>query len=61
MQHITLQVRCASYTAALAAGEPVRPSNTSSTLADGLAVPVVGENAFKVARPLVDKVEEDVE
>jgi threonine dehydratase len=46
--------RAASYTAALSAGEPVliemRP-----TLADGLAVPKVGDNAFRLARGLVDR------
>jgi threonine dehydratase len=46
--------RAASYTAALAASEPVliemRP-----TLADGLSVPKVGENAFRLARELVDR------
>jgi threonine dehydratase len=46
--------RAASYTAALAAGEPVliemRP-----TLADGLAVPRVGDNAFRLARELVER------
>jgi len=45
---------CASYTAALKAGKPVlapfRP-----TLADGLAVPMVGANAFEVARHYVDE------
>jgi threonine dehydratase len=46
--------RAASFTAALAAGEPVlvemRP-----TLADGLSVPKVGDNAFRLARELVDR------
>ena len=46
--------RAASFTAALAAGRPVcvpmRP-----TLADGLSVPQVGDNAFQIARDLVDK------
>lgn len=46
--------RAASYTAALTAGEPVliemRP-----TLADGLSVPRVGDNAFRLARELVDR------
>eukprot|EP00128_Syssomonas_multiformis_P008837 Colp12_sorted_trinity150504_noHs@25985 len=47
--------RCASYTAALEAGKPVVAA-IQPTLADGLAVPCVGENAFAVARNLVDKV-----
>lgn len=45
---------CASFTAALEAGEPV-PTPTTPTLADGLAVPVVGPHAFKVARHYVDE------
>lgn len=45
---------CASYTAALRAGRPV-PVPVTPTLADGLAVPVVGSNAFKVARHYVDE------
>jgi len=47
--------RCASFTAALAAGAPV-PAETLPTLADGLAVPVVGPHAFAVARHWVDEV-----
>jgi threonine dehydratase len=43
----------ASFSAALKAGKPtkimIRP-----TLADGLAIPEVGANAFQIARPLVD-------
>lgn len=46
--------RAASFTAALAAGRPVR-IDMKPTLADGLAVPQVGENAFRIARDLVDK------
>jgi threonine dehydratase len=46
---------CPSYTAALEAGHPVT-AKTTATLADGLAVPMVGENAFEVARDLVDSV-----
>jgi threonine dehydratase len=45
---------CASYTAALKAGKPVAASVTP-TLADGLAVPVVGPHAFEVARHYVDE------
>lgn len=46
--------RAASFTAALAAGKPV-PVELKPTLADGLAVPMVGANAFQLARELVDK------
>ena len=46
---------CASFTAALAAGEPVRV-NAKPTLADGLGVPQVGANAFAIARNRVDEV-----
>ena len=45
---------CASYTAAMRAGKPV-PASFTPTLADGLAVPVVGSNAFEVARHFVDE------
>jgi len=45
---------CASFTAALKAGKPV-PTETTPTLADGLAVPVVGSHAFEVARHYVDE------
>lgn len=45
---------CASYTAALRAGRPV-PFPMTPTLADGLAVPVVGAHAFEVARHYVDE------
>ena len=44
----------ASYIAALKAGKPV-PASITSTLADGLAVPVVGPHAFEVARHYVDE------
>jgi threonine dehydratase len=44
----------ASYTAALGAGKPV-PAKVTPTLADGLAVPTVGSNAFDVARHYVDE------
>ena len=43
----------ASFTAAMKAGKPVK-ADVSPTLADGLAVPRVGENAFAIAAPLVD-------
>jgi threonine dehydratase len=46
--------RAASFTAALAAGKPV-PVPLAPTLADGLAVPQVGGNAFALARRLVDR------
>ena len=45
---------CASYTAALRAGKPV-PAPFTPTLADGLAVPIVGPHAFAVARHYVDE------
>uniref|UniRef100_A0A7S2UXC5 Serine racemase n=1 Tax=Fibrocapsa japonica TaxID=94617 RepID=A0A7S2UXC5_9STRA len=48
---------CASFTAALEAGHPSAPVDHKPTLADGLAVPVVGGNAFEVARHYVDRVE----
>jgi threonine dehydratase len=44
----------ASFTAALKAGAPVC-FPTKATLADGLAIPVVGTNAFTVAHKLVDR------
>jgi len=48
-------VACASFTAALSAGGPVL-AQTTSTLADGLAVPQVGGNAFLVAKEYTDDV-----
>lgn len=47
--------RCASFSQAMKAGKPVYVK-AESTLADGLAVPKVGVNAFATAAPLVDKV-----
>ncbi|MBA3832686.1 MAG: threonine ammonia-lyase [Chthoniobacterales bacterium] len=44
----------ASFSAALAAGKPVRIA-TSPTLADGLAIAQVGDNAFAIARRHTDK------
>jgi threonine dehydratase len=44
----------ASFSAALRAGEPTR-INTQATLADGLAIPQVGTNAFRIAKDLVDR------
>lgn len=44
----------ASYTAALKAGRPVGTVVTP-TLADGLAVPMVGPHAFEVAKHYVDE------
>jgi threonine dehydratase len=44
---------CPSYTSAIRAGKPVSVT-TTPTLADGLAVPCVGENAFSVAKHYVD-------
>jgi threonine dehydratase len=46
--------RAASFQAALGAGHPVHVA-MQPTLADGLAVPCVGENAFAIARKLVDR------
>eukprot|EP00428_Durinskia_dybowskii_P063089 CAMPEP_0170387038 /NCGR_PEP_ID=MMETSP0117_2-20130122/17352_1 /TAXON_ID=400756 /ORGANISM="Durinskia baltica, Strain CSIRO CS-38" /LENGTH=394 /DNA_ID=CAMNT_0010642895 /DNA_START=234 /DNA_END=1418 /DNA_ORIENTATION=- len=43
----------ASYAAAVLAGKPVNGFN-EATIADGLAVPVVGPTAFQVARKFVD-------
>ena len=48
--------RCASWTAALAAGKPVPVSATRATLADGLAVTTVGGNSFSLAKDLIDEV-----
>lgn len=45
----------ASFSAAIAAGKPVR-IETSPTLADGLAIAQVGSNAFEIARQHTDKV-----
>ncbi|XP_045132852.1 mucin-5AC-like isoform X2 [Portunus trituberculatus] len=47
--------RCASFSGAMKAGKPVY-IRAESTLADGLAVPKVGVNAFATACHLVDKV-----
>lgn len=46
--------RAASFTAALAAGRPVKVQ-MQPTLADGLSVPQVGSNAFRIARELVER------
>jgi len=46
--------RCASFRAAMEAGQPVYTA-AKSTLADGLAVPKVGINSLATAAPLVDK------
>lgn len=46
--------RAASFTAALAANEPVE-FPLKPTLADGLSVPKVGTNAFAIARALLHK------
>jgi threonine dehydratase len=43
----------ASFSAALKAGKPTKIT-MRPTLADGLAIPEVGKNAFQIARPLVD-------
>jgi len=44
----------ASFSAAMAAGKPVTIP-MQATLADGLAIPQVGANAFEIARSRVDK------
>lgn len=46
--------RCPGFSHAMNAGKSTYTS-TSSTLADGLAVPVVGFNSFATAAPLIDK------
>jgi threonine dehydratase len=46
--------RAASFTAALSAGKPVTVE-MKPTLADGLSVPRVGDNAFVLARDLVER------
>jgi threonine dehydratase len=43
----------ASFSAALEAGKPTKIT-MRPTLADGLAIPQIGANAFQIARPLVD-------
>src|SRR5205814_3623731 len=43
----------ASFSAALETGKPTKIT-MRPTLADGLAIPEVGANAFQIARPLVD-------
>ncbi len=48
-------VATSSFTAALRAGHPVT-IRRRSTLADGLAVLRVGDNAFRLARPRLDRV-----
>src|SRR5215813_5621343 len=45
----------ASFSAALEAGKPTK-IEMHPTLADGLAIPQVGVNAFEIARPLVDRI-----
>ncbi len=47
--------RCASFLAAAGKQQPIR-IQSEPTLADGLAVPEVGERAFAIARPLVDRI-----
>ncbi|ESO89241.1 hypothetical protein LOTGIDRAFT_154332 [Lottia gigantea] len=46
--------KCASFSAAREAGHPTY-TKASSSIADGLAVPTVGVNAFVTAKPLIDK------
>ncbi|KAL4236347.1 hypothetical protein ACF0H5_004734 [Mactra antiquata] len=47
--------KCPSFANAMKAGKPVY-TETLSTLADGLAVPTVGVNAFATAKDLIDKI-----
>ena len=47
-------VNCPSYAAALEAGQPVEV-NCRAGLADGLAVPKMGENSFPIARSVTDR------
>eukprot|EP00053_Salpingoeca_punica_P009377 m.84039 g.84039 ORF g.84039 m.84039 type:complete len:448 (-) comp15003_c0_seq1:173-1516(-) len=55
VQVIAVQAQnCQSFVRALEAGQPVR-SDVSSTLADGLAVPVFGKNSFAICKNRVDK------
>ncbi|HTL16285.1 MAG TPA: threonine ammonia-lyase [Patescibacteria group bacterium] len=46
--------RAASFTAAIEAGKPVQ-IQMKPTLADGLSVPKVGENAFQLARERIER------
>ncbi|XP_066992529.2 L-threonine ammonia-lyase isoform X2 [Anabrus simplex] len=46
--------KCQSFTNALKAKKPIH-TPTDPTLADGLAVPMVGYNAYATAAPLIDK------
>ncbi len=48
-------INAASFTAAIKAGKPT-PITVKPTLADGLAVPEVGPNAFALAAPLIDHI-----
>lgn len=47
--------KCASYTNALANGKPLF-TNNGGTLADGLAVPEIGYNAWETSHGLLDKI-----
>lgn len=47
-------VRAASFTEAIKNGAPTK-ADVQPTLADGLAVPMVGANAFALAAPLIDE------
>ena len=47
-------LRAASFTAALQAGKPVE-IQMKATLADGLSVPRVGDNAFRLARERISR------
>lgn len=45
---------CPGFTESVKAGKPTLVQ-VKATLADGLAVPLIGVNSFKTAYPLIDK------
>lgn len=47
--------RCASFDMAVKSEKPT-PTAIEGTLADGLAVPMVGYNAWETAKSLIDKI-----
>lgn len=50
--------RCPGFTKSWEAGKPVRVE-VESTLADGLAVPLVGFNSFETSKGRIDKMVND--
>lgn len=53
--------KCPSFSAAMEHGKPVNVHvDNSGTLSDGLAVSKVGDNAFRIAAPLLDKMASDL-